>query len=70
MNEPATGVLTFKDLQRITGYNRRADVEKALLGQGIKLFRGRIGPWTTLDLINQAGGVKPVIQEQYSVDIL
>lgn len=67
---PATGILTFQDLQSITGYNRRADVERILLDQGVRIFRGRTGPWTTLDLINQAGGVKPASQERYDVDIL
>lgn len=67
---PATGILTFQDLQSITGYNRRADVERILLDQGVRIFRGRSGPWTTLELINQAGGVKPASQERYDVDIL
>lgn len=67
---PATGILTFQDLQSITGYNRRADVERILLDQGVRIFRGRTGPWTTLELINQAGGVKPARQERYDVDIL
>lgn len=66
----ASGVLTFEDLKRITGYGRRADVEKTLHEQGIRLFRGRAGPWTTVDLINQAGGLRPATQEQYGVDIL
>lgn len=67
---PATGILTFQDLQSITGYNRRADVERILLGEGVRIFRGRTGPWTTLELINQAGGVKSASQERYDVDIL
>lgn len=67
---PATGILTFQDLQSITGYNRRADVERILLDQGVRIFRGRTGPWTTLELINQAGGVRPASQERYDVDIL
>ena len=67
---PATGILTFQDLQSITGYNRRADVERILLDQGVRIFRGRTGPWTTLELINQAGGIKSASQERYDVDIL
>lgn len=66
----ASSVLTFDDLKRITGYARRADVERALHAQGIRLFRGRTGPWTTVDLINQAGGLKARNLEQYGVDIL
>lgn len=64
------GVLTFEDLKRITGYGRRADVERTLIAQGIRVFRGRAGPWTTVDLINQAGGLRPATQEHYGVDIL
>jgi hypothetical protein len=66
----ASNVLTFEDLKRITGYARRADVERTLREQGVRLFRGRTGPWTTLELINQAGGLKPVNQEHYGVEIL
>ena len=66
----ATNVLTFDDLKRITGYARRADVERILREQGVRLFRGRTGPWTTVQLINQAGGLQPASQELYGVDIL
>lgn len=66
----ASGVLTFEDLKRITGYGRRADVERILHEQGIHVFRGRTGPWTTVDLINQAGGLRPATQEKYGVEIL
>ncbi len=63
-------VLNFEDLKRITGYARRADVERALVEQGVRLFRGRLGPWTTVELINQAGGLRAATQEHYGVDIL
>lgn len=66
----ASSVLTFEDLKRITGYERRSDVERTLHAQGIRLFRGRTGPWTTVDLINQAGGLQPATQEKYGVEIL
>lgn len=55
VSQATTGVLTFQDLQHITGYQRRSDVERSLIAQGVRLFRGRTGPWTTLDLINHAG---------------
>lgn len=70
MSQATTGVLTFQDLQHITGYQRRSDVERSLLAQGVRLFRGRTGPWTTLDLINYAGGVTPASAERYDTDIL
>ncbi|HCL2948844.1 TPA: hypothetical protein N1970_003398 [Pseudomonas aeruginosa 059A] len=66
----ASRVLTFDDLKRITGYARRADVERTLHEQGIRIFRGRTGPWTTVELINQAGGLRPATQEHYGVEIL
>lgn len=70
MNSRSDNVLIFTDLQRITGYQRRADVERSLIDQGVRLFRGRTGPWTTLDLINQAAGLKPAAAERYGADIL
>ncbi|KFE50287.1 prophage PSSB64-01 [Pseudomonas syringae] len=70
MNSRSDNVLVFTDLQRITGYQRRSDVERSLIDQGIRLFRGRTGPWTTLDLINQAAGMKPAAAERYDADIL
>lgn len=70
MNSRSDNVLVFTDLQRITGYQRRSDVERSLVDQGVRLFRGRTGPWTTLDLINQAAGMKPAATERYDADIL
>ena len=70
MSRTTTGVLTFQDLQHITGYQRRSDVERSLIAQGVRLFRGRTGPWTTLDLINHAGGVASASPERYDTDIL
>jgi len=70
MNSRSDNVLVFEDLQRITGYQRRSDVERSLIEQGIRMFRGRTGPWTTLDLINQAAGFKPASVERYDAEIL
>jgi hypothetical protein len=70
MNSRSDNVLAFADLQRITGYQRRSDVERTLREQGIQIFRGRTGPWTTLDLINQAGGMKPNATDRYDAHIL
>lgn len=65
-------VLTFPDLQLLTGYRRRADVERTLTSQGIRFFRGRIGPWTTIDLVNHAGGISGTDHQSglYSPEIL
>jgi hypothetical protein len=62
--------LELEELPRITGYTRRADVERALHGEGIRIFLGRRGPWTTVDLVNQAGGLKPVDQDKYDAEIV
>jgi hypothetical protein len=66
----AAKVLEFEELQRITGYTRRADVERALRGEGIRIFLGRRGPWTTVDLVNQAGGLKPIDDDKYDAEIV
>ena len=50
-------VLEFDDLKAATGYQRLADVEKCLERNRIRFFRGRDGIWTTLDLVNAAGGI-------------
>lgn len=70
MNSPTSTVLTFEDLQRITGYQRRSDVERSLINQGIRMFRGRTGPWTTLGLIHQEAGIESVATEHYDINIL
>ena len=50
-------LIAFDELQRITGYERLADVERCLERQGIRFFRGKARVWTTLDLINAAAGL-------------
>jgi len=70
MGNLTRNVLSFEDLQRITGYQRRSDVERSLHDQGIRMFRGKAGPWTTIDLINRAGGVGHGRQDRYDADIL
>ncbi len=54
---PHSGVLGCEALRQITGYQRPADIARCLREQGVRVFHGRRGPWTTLDLINQAGGL-------------
>lgn len=65
-------VLSCEDLRAITGYQRAADIERCLVDQGVKVFRGRLGPWTTIDLVNQAGGLRQTADndDSYSPDIL
>lgn len=70
MNSAIPGVLNFEQLQQATGYQRRSDVERSLIDQGVRIFRGRSGPWTTIDLINRAGGIKPDSDDRYGAGIL
>lgn len=58
IKQPPGTILTFEDLQQLTGYTKRSGVERALRKQGIRWFWGRHGPWTTVELINQAGGLR------------
>jgi hypothetical protein len=51
-------VLDYPTLQAVTGYQRQADVERCLAKAGIRFFYARSGVWTTLDLVNAAGGLK------------
>lgn len=62
-------VLDAETLKQLTGYNRASDVERCLRSQGVRYFRGRNGPWTTLDLLNAAGGLLQYRPAE-SVDIL
>jgi uncharacterized phosphosugar-binding protein len=55
MSHPS--VLSCDDLKAITGYQRAGDVSRCLRDQGVHVFEGRHGPWTTIELINQAGGL-------------
>lgn len=65
------GVIEFASLRSLTGYKTQAAVERCLRSQGIKFFYAARGVWTTLDLINAAGGLKPAAQDEtYSPDII
>lgn len=50
-------ILDCDDIRAITGYQRPADAARCLRSQGVVVFDSRRGPWTTIDLINQAGGL-------------
>lgn len=50
-------VLDCDDIRAITGYRRPADAARCLRDQGVAVFDSRRGPWTTIDLINKAGGL-------------
>ena len=50
--------LSTEELKKLTEFQRPSDIERCLQSQGIAYFSGRSGPWTTLDLVNAAGGLK------------
>lgn len=51
-------ILEAADLLRITGYQRIADAVRCLQRQGIHVYFGKNGPWTTVELVNAAGGIQ------------
>jgi hypothetical protein len=54
------GILKLADLLEILGFEHAGQVERCLRQQGIRYFHGKGGaPWTTIDLIDQAGGLNP-----------
>lgn len=64
-------LLDFAALQTVLGCARRADVERYLNRAGIRYFPSRDGVWTTLDLVNAAGGLtRENTNQPYSSDIL
>lgn len=50
-------VVTYKELQKITGYNRPSYVENCLKKQGVRFFYSKDGVWTTDELLNAAKGL-------------
>jgi len=58
-------ILNLAALCDITGYARAGDVERCLRQQGIKVFHGKGGaPWTTLELVNFAGGIQAAVSNE------
>lgn len=50
-------VMEFSDLQRLSGYERRADVERWAADNGLAVKPCRGGVWTTVPALNQALGL-------------
>lgn len=65
-------VLQFEDLQKISGYDRRADVEKWAERSGIPVKPCRGGVWTTLAALNRALGLPAANDEAapYGADVI
>lgn len=64
------GLVPFESLRVLTGYERRSDIERSLQSQGIRFFYGRHGLWTTLSLINHAGGIGSGGSDNYDAEIV
>lgn len=56
MTHPA--IINSEVLKELTGISQEAALRRALEKQGIKLFEGKKGPWTTVGLIELAGKPK------------
>lgn len=52
-------IVSCEQLREITGYKGTIAIAKCLRKQNIPFFYSKNGPWTTIDLINKAGGLKP-----------
>lgn len=56
----AQGCLSTADLLALSGYDRVGDLRRSLDDQHVGYFLGKGGaPWTTVDLLNAAKGLKP-----------
>ncbi len=65
----SSNVLIFERPAANTGYRRRSDVERTLIDQGVRLFRGRTGPGQH-GTYQPGAGMKPAPAEKYEADIL
>lgn len=65
-------VLEFSDLQRLSGFERRADVERWAENAGVPVKPCRGGVWTTLSALNRALGVAAANDESaaYPPDVV
>jgi hypothetical protein len=63
-------LIDSEQLQKATGYDRHADLEKCLKKNGVRVLYGKNGqPFTTLDAINAALGLK-ASEAREDIDIL
>jgi len=49
--------LTFDDLKELTGYTHPSDIERCLKQQGVRVFWGKHGCFTTLKALHEAHGL-------------
>jgi hypothetical protein len=58
-------IVEFSDLQRLSGFDRRADVERWANSIGLHVKACRAGVWTTVPALNEVLGVTERDDEQY-----
>lgn len=58
-------IVEFSDLQRLSGFDRRADVERWAQTNGVPVKPCRGGVWTTLDALNAALGLAAANDDSY-----
>lgn len=65
-------VLEFPDLQKLSGFDRRADVERWAKDNGVPVKACRGGVWTTLAALNRALGISAANDDAapYSADTI
>ena len=65
-------IVEFDDLKRLSGFDRRADVERWAESAGVPVKPCRGGVWTTLDALNRALGIAAANDGDgaYSTDII
>ncbi len=65
-------VLEFPDLQKLSGFDRRADVERWARDNGVPVKACRSGVWTTLAALNKALGLPAANEEPgaYAPDVV
>lgn len=62
-------LITQSQLQKVTGLSSPKILEDRLRDQGIRFFYGKKGKiWTTIDLINAAGGLAKVESNDLRAD--
>ncbi|MGY3265854.1 hypothetical protein ACVWZN_001927 [Lysobacter sp. HA35] len=63
-------VLEFADLQRVSGYDRRADVERWARDIGLSVRPCRGGVWTTVEALNAALGLLASNDDAYPAGVV
>jgi len=69
-------IVEFADLQRLSGFERRSDVERWAQQISLPVRPCQAGVWTTLEALNQSLGVRTRTEAKaaqnapYSLDIL